>query len=372
VTDTAEPAGPAEWAERLRTQAVACDDLGSPLYGRLLRLIGDDCAAGGVSWEVLAPHAGLRFGQAGPLRLLGAAHRLGLAGVAPEWAAVLPSCGGSVPPDDRSLGRAWSALVAAHHDELSAGLGREVQTNEVGRSAGLALAAAAASLPDGVTLVELGCSGGLNLRFDRFEVDLGDVVLGVTGAPVRLAPEVRGAIGPIGPVPRIDRRVGLDPHPIDAASPDGARTLLSFVWPDQTERLSRVRAAVEVAAGVPAELRRVDDTGDALERVLGEVHGPTLVQHSIVWQYLPTDQRWRVTRAIEATGERASSADPLAWVRYEPDEWDRTRAAIWLRRWPDGGDRLVAHVDFHGRWIRPAGGWVGVPGVPGRIPPVAD
>lgn len=355
MTDTAEPAGPAEWAERLRTQAVACDDLGSPLYGRLLRLLADDCGRGGATWDVIETHAGLRFGQAGPLRLLGAAHRLGLAGVAPEWAAVLPSCGGSVPPDDRSLGRAWGALVAAHHDELSAGLGREVQTNEVGRSAGLALAAAAASLPDGVTLVELGCSGGLNLRFDRFEVDLGEVVLGEPGAPVRLAPEVRGRVGALAPVPRIDRRVGLDPHPVDAAGAEGARTLLSFVWPDQTERLARVRAAIVVAAEVPAELHRVDDTGEALAAVLAERSGSTLVQHSIVWQYLPTDQRWRVTRVLEAAGERATSSEPLAWVRYEPDEWDRTRAAIWMRTWPDGGDRLVAQVDFHGRWIHPVG-----------------
>ncbi len=372
MSDAAEPAGPAEWADRLRVQSVPCDDLGSPLYGRLLRLLADDCGRGGATWDVIEPHAGLRFGQAGPLRLLGAAHRLALAGEAPEWAAVLPSCGGSVPPDDGSLRDAWTRLVDLRGEELSAGLGREVQTNEVGRSAGLALASAMAGLPDGVTLVELGCSGGLNLRFDRFEVDLGEAVLGAPGSPVRLVPEVRAAAGPLGGLPRIDRRVGLDPHPVDATSPDGALTLLSFVWPDQAERLARVRAAVELAAAVPAELRRVDDTGVALADLLTGRSGPTLVQHSIVWQYLPTDQRWRVTRELEAAGERATPGEPLAWVRYEPDEWDRTRAAIWLRRWPDGGDRLVAHVDFHGRWIRPVGGWAGVPGVPGRIPPVAD
>ena len=77
MTDTAEPAGQAEWAERLRVQSVACEDLGSPLYGRLLRLLADDCGRGGATWGVIEPHAGLRFGQAGPLRLLGAAHRLG-------------------------------------------------------------------------------------------------------------------------------------------------------------------------------------------------------------------------------------------------------------------------------------------------------
>ena len=76
--------------------------------------------------------------------------------------------------------------------------------------------------------------------------------------------------------------------------------------------------------------------------------------HSIVWQYVPTEVRWRITEAIEAAGSAATDEEPLAWVRYEPDEWDRRRAAVRLRRWPDGGDRLVAHVDYHGRWLAPA------------------
>ena len=41
------------------------------------------------------------------------------------------------------------------------------------------------------------------------------------------------------------------------------------------------------------------------------------------------------------------------WVRFEPDVWDRGRVAVWVRRWPEGGDRLVAHADYHGRWLAP-------------------
>jgi len=102
------------------------------------------------------------------------------------------------------------------------------------------------------------------------------------------------------------------------------------------------RAAREAVAAVAAAL---------------EVDGPRVVLHSIVWQYLPTPERWAVTAALEAAGERATPSAPLAWVRFEPDEWDRRRAAVWLRTWtgegPSGQDRLVAHVDYHGRWISP-------------------
>ncbi len=352
-------AGPAEWAGRFEAQATACEELGSALYGRLLRILALDCAAGGHTWELVRAHAGLRFGQAGPLRLVGAAHRLALLGRADGWAACLPSCGGTAPTDDAALAGAWAALAGSHAAELSEGLTREVQTNEVGRAAALAYAAALAELPDGVRLVELGPSGGLNLRMDHFDVllDAGGGVpvrLGDPGSPVALVPEVRARpAAPPGGLPRIDERIGLDPHPVDASGEEGAATLLSFVWPDQDARVARVRAALAVAARVPVDLRRTDDTGAALAEVLGGAARPTLVQHSIVWQYLPPPQRWHVTDVLEGAGAGATPDAPLAWVRFEPDEWNRSRAAVWLRRWPGGSDRLVAHADYHGRWLSP-------------------
>ena len=338
-----------EWGERFAQQAVACAELGSALYGRLLGIIGHDVGAGGPSWEVIAPHADLRFGQAGPLRLVGAAHRLALAGAAPDWAVALPSCGGTVPVDDQDLAAAWLQVVDGHGGELSAGMDREVQTNEVARSAGLALGAASTGF-DQVRLVELGCSGGLNLLLDRFRIDLGAVVLGDPGSPVRLAPEIRGALGADLRVPAVVERVGIDPHPVDATSDEGRLTLLGFVWPDQSERFDRIAAAIDLAAVTPVELRRSSDTAATLAEVLSSAT-PTIVQQSIMWQYVPTDMRWQITSAVEAAGARADADAPLAWVRYEPDEWDRRRAAVWLRAWPGGADRLVGHADYHGRWV---------------------
>lgn len=407
------PTGPVEWAGRFEQQAAACDDLGSPLWGRLLRLIAADVASQGPSWSVVVQRADLRFGQAGPLRLAGAAHRLALAGAAPEWAALLPSCGGVAPSvgraGDDELRRAWFDLIEDHRDELVSGLDREVQTNEVARSAALAYAHAvvlgrvgSGRGRDGggsVRLVEIGCSGGLNLRLDRFRIDLtdapgGGVLLGDPDGRVRLAPEVRCPIDPVleravgsavgravesavepgsvtaaHPVSIVER-IGIDPHPIDPSTADGRLALLSFVWPDQSERFERLVAAIELAREVPTDLMSVGavrgsgaagrsgTTAEVLDEVLSRPVGSgvaTVVQHSIVWQYIPTDQRPEVTAAIERAGERATGDEPLVWVRVEPDEWDRRRAAVHVRRWPDGGDRLVAHADFHGRWLAPVG-----------------
>ncbi|MGB6058607.1 MAG: DUF2332 domain-containing protein [Microthrixaceae bacterium] len=355
-----------DWASRFQTQGSACEGLGSHLYARLMEIIADDIRSGGPSWDVISDFSGLRYGQMGPLRLVGGAHRLAVSGEAPEWAALMPSCGGEPPAEIERLRQAWLGLVDAHPDALRSAMGREVQTNEVGRSAGLALALASTGF-DECALIELGCSGGLNLRLDRFESDLAEVVLGEAGSALRLAPEMRSMVhGPGGAlgldpglrIPEITSRVGIDPHPIDASSDEGSWTLSSFVWPDQTERFRRLTAALEIAATCPVELVKVSsdpdgpDTADALRSVL-DLEGPRAVQHSIVWQYIPTTVRWKLCRALEEAGRAATPDSPLAWIRYEPDEWNRARAAIWLRTWPGGADRLIAHVDFHGRWLEP-------------------
>ncbi len=360
-----------DWAGRFAQQASSCAQLGSDLYGRLLALLEADVLAGGPTWALLESGPLLRFGQAGPLRLVGTAHRLALLGEAEQWAAMMPSCGGVVPAGDSALLGAWHDLVFEHGDALVDGLNREVQTNEVGRASGLALAIAESRLVE-ARLIELGCSSGLNLRLDRFEIDLGGIVLGHPGSPVQLQPEMRAHLGELrgeGLVaPVITERVGMDPHPIDPTTELGGATVRSFVWPDQSERLARVDAAIRVAGSNPAELiglvpnhaggtggagvPRASDTAMALEDVLHR-GGPAIVMHSIVWQYIPTELRWRITEVIESAGERATRSDPLVWVRFEPDEWDRRRVAIWSREFPDGSDRLVAHADYHGRWLAP-------------------
>lgn len=370
-----------DWAERFEAQSRSCRDLGSGLYARLMSMLADDVRRGGSTWDLLADAAGTRFGDAVPLRLAAAAHRLALEGRAATWAAALPSCSGTTPGDDHVLWDAWRSMVEVHTDDLVDGLRRDVQTNEVGRSAGLAFALALSG-PGECRLIEIGCSGALNLRLDRYRIELGDRVVGDPGSGLVLAPRMTGVApessvddigdedprpdgpgaarvgGPVPQLPRITRRIGIDPDPIDITTAAGRVRLESFVWPDQVERMARLRAAIEVAARTPVELIRSDvrrgpsDTAAVLGSVLTE-GGPRVVMHSIVWQYVPKEVRWAVTTTLEEAGARATSDSPLVWIRYEPDEWNRTRAAIWMRSWPRGGDRLVAHADYHGRWLGP-------------------
>ena len=94
---------------------------------------------------------------------------------------------------------------------------------------------------------------------------------------------------------------------------------MSYVWPDQVERFSRLEAAIEVARRVPAHVDRADaDTWIADRLTLALPGVATVVVHSIVLQYLPRKARARLKDVISAAGERASGASPLAWLRMEP------------------------------------------------------
>jgi hypothetical protein len=116
-----------------------------------------------------------------------------------------------------------------------------VQTNEVARAAPLRRGVAATGRKR-LELLELGCAGGLLLYLDRY----GEAPFEVT------------------------RRRGIDTHPVDVTTDDGARLLQAFVWPGHEDRMERLRAAIDLVRRDPPELI----TGDYVDIVADYVEGP--------------------------------------------------------------------------------------------------
>ena len=75
-------------------ESVGLEEIGSPFYGVLERSLADDVETGGPTWALLESRADGPPGDALALRLLGGAHRMVLAGDAPELARHYPSVGG--------------------------------------------------------------------------------------------------------------------------------------------------------------------------------------------------------------------------------------------------------------------------------------
>lgn len=187
---------------------------------------------------------------------------------------------------------------------------RRTQTNEALRLTGWLPA-----LPPGpIALIEVGASAGLCLFPDRWRVEYrpGGTV-GPDGAPVLTCP-TEGDVPVPSAAPQIVWRRGLDLHPLDVRSDADVSWLRALIWPEQTERLERLDAAVQVARADPPLIVEGDLLTD-LDPLLDQAPaGATpVVVHTAVLAYLTEPDRERFTAAMQTRiAERG-----LVWISNE-------------------------------------------------------
>jgi hypothetical protein len=333
----------------LRSQGQACAALGSPMYGDLLEQVSADVEAGGIFAQVLTGHENDPGRLAVPLRLLGGLHRLVLDGRAAALRRWYPSTGGSW-----SAQAAWphiTSAAAGHISALRAALNQPPQTNEVGRAAaligGLSILQAQFGYP--IKLFEIGSSAGLNLRADHYRYRFPGGHWGPAGSPVTVDDAWHGRMPPDAAV-HIVQREGCDIAPVDPTTAEGQLTLLSYVWPDMTARLDRLRGAIEIARRVPARVER-RAAAAAVTGLRVENGTLTVLWHSVVWQYLSAEEQAAVDTGIESLAARADAQSPFAHLAFEPQR--RTPAGpvsflLRVRSWPGGVDRVLAECGPHG------------------------
>ena len=339
-------------------QAEACETLGSPFTARLCRVAGRALAseAGTVAARLRAwPGDPSYNGDAVPLRLAAGLHALVISGADPALAAVYPPHHETA--DDETLWAAVSGAMARHDGQLQRWLDGPPQTNEVRRAAalylGLMTVTRAFGLP--IALTEIGSSAGLNLNLDRYRYGFGGLKTGDPDSPLTLAPEWRGPAPESAAVSVAERR-GCDINPLSVDDEGDRLRLLSYLWADQAERLALTRAALAVAAAHPVTVERRDAAGFVAARLAEPRpgHARALV-HSIMWQYMDEATQAAIRRSLEEQGAAATAAQPLAWLRLEPDG-GTPGAALSLTLWPDGQARTLARCDFHGRWVEASPG----------------
>jgi hypothetical protein len=240
-------------------------------------------------------------------------------GAAPDLARHYPSADGT--PGD--VWNVFRAVLEEHRDELRELIARPVQTNEVGRSASLlgGFLTVAQETHLQLRLLEIGASAGLNLRWDRYRYESNGWSWGALTSPVRFTDVFREAT-PEAVDCEIAERAGCDLAPVDPTTEEGRLTLLSYVWPDQVDRLGRLREALEVARTVPATVERADAATWPEERLPDPPSGAaTVVFHSIVFFYLDDAARARVRRLLEGAGAGATAGARLpccSW-RWNPN-----------------------------------------------------
>lgn len=332
-------------AESLRFQARACRALGSALYADLLHRAAADLESGGPTAGVLRGREDAPGPSALALRLMGAVNRLVLGGEE-------PALGAFYRDPDRVEDAAWRefrSVLERNVDLLRRLVQLPVQTNEIGRCAALLPGFFSVARETGLPLriLEVGASAGLNLSWDRYHYVAREPLWGPSGSPVAIPCELEGgAPFPNPPPVKIAERRGCDSAPIDPTTPGGRLDLLAYVWPDQLDRVERLRAAFRIAEDFRTPVENAS-AASWTERMLSEpLPGrATVLFHSLVMQYLSEEDRAAFHRHVQAAGDRATADAPLAWLRMERGG---DRADVHLSIWPGGEARRIVRAGYHG------------------------
>lgn len=243
-----------------------------------------------------------------------------------------------------AAGPAFRRFVLEHETEIvEIGATRYTQTNECRRCTAL-LPGVWAGVHDRFHMVDIGASAGLNLALDRYAYRWDGVGWG--DSPLVLEADSLGS----DPVPRditVMRRIGLDLHPVDPADEEDRAWLEALVWPELTDRLTRLRAALDLVREVPIEFV----AGDAVDTLPGVLDGlpegdPVVVMNSYALNQFGETGR----AAIEEIISDARRRRPVHRVSLE---FGSPGFDLPLLQVDTGkGWRAIGEAHHHGAWLR--------------------
>jgi hypothetical protein len=344
--------------EEFRLQSRFCAEFGSRFTSELLARGAGDIEAGGSVARLIEGWPGNPRADAVSLRWTGALHAAALTGRDAALAAEYPGA-----RDDWSMERVWPVVMAFLQREeawVRDFMRSPPQTNETARSTGLAAGFMwlAQRAPEPFHLFELGASAGLNLNWDRFAYAY--PAWGRAGVSGPFMPtEVRGATLPPWRDIAIASRAACDQNPLNAANADDRLRLRAYVWADQTARLERLNAALDLAQATGVKVEKADAAVWTRRALAGELPvGTSVIYHSVFLQYPPQDVREAILDTIAAAGARTSPGRRLAWLSFEPESvvagpHGSARYVLHAAMWDEGrrSDVTLAEVDPHGRHL---------------------
>jgi hypothetical protein len=221
---------------------------------------------------------------------------------------------------------AFRDFVVARWTDIAAVMRqRRTQTNEAGRCGTLlpALERVAVTTGRPLALIEVGASAGLCLYPDHYRYRYGDGSwLGPADSPVALSIATSGPDAPVPTtVPRVIWRAGIDINPLDVADDNDMRWLQCLVWPEQTERRERLRAAVATVRADPPMLVRGDLNETVADLVAkAPAEAAVVVFHTAVLAYLDEEGRARFADQMASL--------PVHWVSNETPQTFPSIAAL--------------------------------------------
>jgi hypothetical protein len=327
------------------------DRLAVPCYAALT----DAMALNAQSCELLdaAPER-----QQNPMLLLAALHLAALRGH-PVLTPLYDQLDNGQLVDPTGFASRVLSVVHSEPDLIRNELHRSTQTNEINRSAIIATVLHELGTRgfNHISLIDLGCSMGLNLYPDYQHYAITD-----DGRDGTIVSELRNPASAWSPLPTIAQRVGIDQQPLDPTNADDVLWLRACLWPEQRRRTKRLVAALESEPSWPRATRHTGSALDLVQRTIDACppDSTPVVMHCWMAAYLTTDEQ----RALRET--LMSSGRPVVWIALEhpvlvqglepppkPDELDASHAGATAIMVALPGSDLAwwgtAHP--HGRWV---------------------
>ncbi|MDG2003790.1 MAG: DUF2332 domain-containing protein [Novosphingobium sp.] len=264
--------------------------LGSPLYATL-------CREGAKDPEVLALSAeGLD--AASPVHLFTSAHFLLLGGAKHPLARFFATLVAEPAPPDE----AWPdfrAFCLEYRDELRQLIAsKPVQMTYAYRCRTLLppMCIVADEAGEPLNIVELGCSAGALLMFDKYAYELREGEhIGDRASPIHLKGELHG--GPALRIPLIGSRTGLDLNVIDPNREEDRRWMIATCYPELLDDQRQLNDAMDFVAASDIAFHE----GDALTilpGVLAATPDPVCVYHSACLFYWNEEQKDELERQL--------------------------------------------------------------------------
>jgi hypothetical protein len=217
-------------------------------------------------------------------------------------------------------------------------------------------------LPQPLALLEVGASAGLCLLPDCYGYDYGDRRV-LADPPRPIFPCKADSKTPLPrELPEIVWRAGLDLAPIDLADPEQVAWLEALVWPEETDRLARLQAAMQIAMVRKPRVVKGDLLRDLAALAAEAPNEATLVVfHTAVLVYVrsPSD-RAEFVRSVKSVcdfwlaNEAPGVFPEIAEGAGNPGSAGRYLMSV--------NESPVAWADFHGASIE----WIADP--PGPYP----
>jgi len=338
--------------ENFEFQARYAEKMGSPFYAKILGELGELISRDSSIGDIFSNWQGAPQADAVALRFVAAFHYLVITNQDSSLVSVFPpSEGFKSSEQDEKRRYIFQNAIESHQELIIKYLKSPPQTNEVGRSIVLVggFLEIVKRFGKHIDIFEIGASAGLNLYFDQYHYQCESWQWGNTESKVRFSPNWQGTSPPPGSI-KVHNRRACDVSPVSINTQKDR--LLSYVWPDQIERIERLRAAIEYVGLQQPSIDKSEATEWLQQQAeTAATERPRVFYHSIIWQYFSHEQKQAFENAMQIIGNSASEESPVIWMRLEPSKGSN-HAELRCTVWPNKEKWVLAQSGFHGEWVR--------------------